>query len=543
MERNFHALANQKFDLLVCGGGIYGAWVAYDAALRGLRVAIVEQSDWASATSSASSKLIHGGLRYLESFDFKLVKKALTERDMLLAAAPHRIWPLHFGVPVYANGRIGSLQLKVGLMIYDFLAIRLNQDLKHHHLKREDFCTRFPFLKHSNLSSGFIYADAQTDDARLVLELIDGAIQAGAVCVNYCKLTSLIETDGRAIGATVQDQLRTQTVDIHARQIVYATGQWQAKECGSRLTKGVHLVLPAMEVNDALLLTAPSDGRVFFIIPWYGMTLVGTTDGDYHGDIEQVKVEEADVNYLLAAVNDFLKTAWTQADIINSYAGLRVLKGNEKAQDKQDAPSSISRDWELKTAANGVHYSVGGKITSAREDAASIVNNICAKLGKIKACSTIGKRFPWAPAGHPARDESMQDEAARDIVPLWDHSWIRMSSLQAVRLGVDQESSLWLVRRHGQRVTQVFEMLKNDPQLARRIVPNVPLIVADLLFCAGHEMVLHLPDLLRRRLPLLILAKLTAQDIQVIAQSVAPIMMWDEQTISNEVSACLNNVQ
>ena len=170
MERNFYALANQKFDLLVCGGGIYGAWVAYDAALRGLRVAIVEQSDWASATSSASSKLIHGGLRYLESFDFKLVKKALTERDMLLAVAPHRVWPLHFGVPVYANGRIGSLQLKVGLMIYDFLATRLNQDLKHHHLKRENFFTRFPFLKHSNLSSGFIYADAQTDDARLVLE-------------------------------------------------------------------------------------------------------------------------------------------------------------------------------------------------------------------------------------------------------------------------------------------------------------------------------------------------------------------------------------
>lgn len=542
MERNFHLLANQKFDLLVCGGGIYGAWVAYDAALRGLRVAIVEQSDWASATSSASSKLIHGGLRYLESFDFKLVKKALAERDMLLAAAPHRIWPLHFGVPVYANGRIGSLQLKVGLMIYDFLATRLNQALKHHHLKREDFCTRFPFLKHSNLSSGFIYADAQTDDARLVLELIDGAIQAGAVCVNYCKLTKLIEADGKAIGATVQDQLRTQTVDIHARQIVYATGQWQAGKCGSRLTKGVHLVLPAMGVNDALLLTTQSDGRVFFIIPWYGMTLVGTTDSDYHGDIEQVKVEEADVNYLLAAVNDFLRTAWTRADIINSYAGLRVLKGNEKAQDKQDAPSSVSRDWELKTAADGVHYSVGGKITSAREDAASIVNNICAQLGKIKACATIGKRFPWAPAGHPARGESMQDEAARDIVPLWDHAWIRMSCLQAVRLGVDQESSLWLVRRHGQRITQIFEMLKNDPQLARRIVPSVPLIVADLLFCAGHEMVLHLPDLLRRRLPLLILAKLTAQDIQAIAQSVAPIMMWDEQTISNEVSACLDGV-
>ncbi|MEQ1813765.1 MAG: glycerol-3-phosphate dehydrogenase/oxidase [Candidatus Nitrotoga sp.] len=536
MKRDFHSLINRKFDLLVCGGGIYGAWVAYDAALRGLRVAIVEQSDWANATSSASSKLIHGGLRYLESFDFKLVKKALAERDMLLIVAPHRVWPLHFGVPVYANGRIGSLQLKAGLMIYDFLATRLNQDLKHHYLKREDFCVRFPFLKHSNLNSGFIYADAQTDDARLVLELIDGATQAGAVCVNYCKLTKLIETEGRAIGATVQDQLSTQTVDIHARQIVYATGQWQAGECGSRLTKGVHLVLPATGVNDALLLTAQSDGRVFFIIPWYGMTLVGTTDSDYRGDIERVAVEEADVNYLLAAVNGFLRTAWTRTDIVNSYAGLRVLKGSGNAPGKQGAPSSISRDWELRTAANGVHYSVGGKITSAREDAASIVNNICAQLGKVQACATLGKRFPWAPAGHSAPGESIQDEAARD------HEWIRMSSLQAVRLGVDQESSLWLVRRHGQRVTRIFEMLKDDPQLARRIVSGVPLIAADLLFCAGHEMVLHLPDLLRRRLPLLILAKLTEQDIQTIAQTVAPIMMWDKQTINQEVSASLNSI-
>lgn len=536
MKRDFHSLANREFDLLVCGGGIYGAWVAYDAALRGLRVAIVEQNDWASATSSASSKLIHGGLRYLESFDFKLVRKSLAERDMLLTVAPHRVWPLHFGVPVYANGRIGALQLKAGLMIYDFLATGLDQNLKHHHLKRENFCTRFPFLKPSNLNNGFIYADAQTDDARLVLELIDGAIQAGAVCVNYCKLTGLIEEDGRAIGATIRDQPSTQTMDIHARQIVYATGQWQAGECGSRLTKGVHLVLPAMGVDDALLLTAPSDGRVFFIIPWYGMTLVGTTDSDYRGDIEQVTIEEADINYLLAAVNGFLRTAWTRADIVNSYAGLRVLRGSGNVQDKHGAPSSISRDWELKTAANGVHYSVGGKITSAREDAASIVNNVCAHLGKIKACATVGKRFPWAPAEHSATGESMWDEAARD------HEWIRMSSLQAVRLGVDQESSLWLVRRHGQRVSRIFEMLKNDPQLARRIVPGVPLIVADLLFCAGHEMVLHLPDLLRRRLPLLILAKLTEQDIQAIAQIVAPIMMWDRQTIGKEVSASLNSI-
>jgi len=527
MKRDFlalspHNLNQQKFDLLICGGGIYGAWVAYDAALRGLRVAIVEQGDWASATSSASSKLIHGGLRYLESYDFKLVKKALAERNMLLSAAPHRVWPLHFGVPVYADSRVGSWQLKMGLMLYDFLAVGLKKSMQHHHFQRDDFAARFPFLNNKNLNGGFIYADAQTDDARLVLELIAGAIQAGAVCVNYCQLTQLIEADGRAIGATVQDQITRQSVDVYARQIVYAAGQWQAAQSNSRLTKGVHLVLPPTHAKEALLLTAKSDGRVFFIIPWYGMTLLGTTDSDYRGDVEHVKVEQADIYYLLTAANDYLKTAWTQADIVNSYAGLRVLKRSDPTQDSRATPSSVSRDWELKTARNGVHYSVGGKITSAREDAASIVNEICIALKNTAPCATKGKPFPWTLQGASA------DDALRD------------ASKQAVQLGVDEESSEWLVRRHGQRVTEIFEMLKNNPKLAQRATPSAPFIYADLLFCARSEMVVHLPDLLRRRLPLLILAKLTVQDLHAIAAMVAPIMGWDERAIEEEIAACVS---
>ncbi len=522
MKRDFQSLVtqsadNKKFDLLICGGGIYGAWVAYDAALRGLRVAIVEQGDWASATSSASSKLIHGGLRYLESYDFKLVKKALAERSMLLSAAPHRVWPLHFGVPVYADSRVGSWRLKMGLMLYDFLAAGLRKSMQHHHFQCDDFSARFPFLNNKNLNGGFIYADAQTDDARLVLELIAGAMQAGAVCVNYCQLTQLLEADGRAIGATVQDQITQQSVAIHARQIVYAAGQWQAAQSNSRLTKGVHLVLPPTRAKEALLLTAKSDGRVFFIIPWYGMTLLGTTDNDYRGDVEHVKVEQTDINYLLTAANDYLKTAWTHADVVNSYAGLRVLKRSDKG-----TPSSVSRDWELKTTRNGVHYSVGGKITSAREDAASIVNEICIALKNTRPCATKGKPFPWTLQGASADDA------------------LRAARQQAVQLGVDEESSDWLVRRHGQRVTEIFGLLKNNSKLAQRIAPSVPFIYADLLFCARSEMVVHLPDLLRRRLPLLILTKLTVQDLHAIAAMVAPIMGWDERAIEEEVAACVS---
>ena len=289
MKRDFSLLADRQFDLLVCGGGIYGAWTAYDAALRGLSVAIVEQGDWASATSSASSKLIHGGLRYLESLDFKLVKKALAERQMLLAIAPHRVWPLRFGVPVYADSRIGTFQMRAGLSMYDLLADNPGPEMVHHHFDQKSFSTRFPFLASSGLKGGFTYGDAQTDDARLVLELISGAMHAGAVCVNYCKLTGWVEANGRVSGATVQDQLGHASTEIVARQIVNATGRWAAaSEQGRgwcRLDKGTHLVMPALPTEEALLLTAKSDGRVFFIIPWYGMTLLGTTDADYSGDL------------------------------------------------------------------------------------------------------------------------------------------------------------------------------------------------------------------------------------------------------------------
>ncbi len=267
MNRSFSSLTNTQFDLLVVGGGIYGAWTAYDAALRGLSVAIVEQGDWAGATSSASSKLIHGGLRYLESLDFKLVKKALAERQMLLAMAPHRVWPLRFGLPVYADSRVGTFQMKAGLFMYDSLADNLNPGMAHHHFDSPAFVGRFPFLAEGGLKGGFTYGDAQTDDARLVLELISGAMAAGAVCVNYCKLTEWIETDGRVSGATVLDQLDHASAEISARQIVCATGQWTAASAQGRgwcrLDKGTHLVMPALETDEALLLTAKSDGRVF----------------------------------------------------------------------------------------------------------------------------------------------------------------------------------------------------------------------------------------------------------------------------------------
>ena len=525
MKRDLAALQGHRFDLLVCGGGIYGAWTAYDAALRGLKVAIVDQHDWAGATSSSSSKLVHGGLRYLETYDFKLVRKALRERGLLLRNAPHRVWPLRFGVPLYTGGRIGALRLQAGLLLYDLLAGCMGKGMRHRRFPRSEFAAHFPALDKKELRGGYTYADAQTDDARLVLELIAGAMQVGAVCVNHCKVLQLVEQDGKACGALVEDQLTHTRIEVSAAHIVNTSGAWEAATPESnawcRLSKGVHLILPALDHDAALLLTAPVGGRVFFIIPWYGRTLLGTTDTDYRGDVAQVKVEADDITYLLASANYYLKTRWTEADVLGSYAGLRVLKKDGAAK---GSPSSLSRDWELHESHNGTLHSIGGKLTSSREDAASIVDTVCARLGIHAPCPTQSKMFPWAP---------QEDYAA----------WSTATCTQALQLGVDQESATWLLRRHGKHVVEIMRDVKNDPRLAERILPALPFIYADLLFCARNEMVVHLDDLLRRRIPLLILARLSADELQRLGDAVAPVLGWDVARLSREIETCRHEPQ
>ena len=523
MQRDFSQIKDQHFDVLICGGGVYGAWTAYDASLRGLKVAIVDQGDWACATSSASSKLIHGGLRYLETLNFKLVRKSLAERQMLLKTAQHLVWPLRFGIPVYNDSRIGSFLLNIGLTLYDFLAGSVPKDQHYRRYTRTDFAEHFPCLDSNGLIAGFSYLDAQTDDARFVLELIDGAQTVGAVCLNYCKVTGFLENNGQLCGAEIQDKVSGETTKVYATRLVNSTGQWSTRlqnksHCG-RLSKGIHLILPKTLGNEALLLTAKTDGRVFFIIPWYGLTLLGTTDNDYGGDIDHLTIEAEEVNYLLSEANRVLKTVnWTEQDIIGRYAGLRVLKPSANA-----SPSSISRDWELITSKNGLLSSIGGKLTSAREDAAFIVDTLCKNSGIKESCKTFGKPFPWLPIGDYQQ-------------------WADTTLKKAMALGIDTESAHWLLRRHGNRVSGVFELIKQDAELAKRILPALPFIVADLVFCAQHEMVVHLEDLLRRRLPLLILSKIAPAELQRLAIIAAKALAWDDDMMNKECNLCMQGL-
>ncbi len=517
MQRDFSQLDNQHFDVLICGGGIYGAWTAYDATLRGLKVAIVDQGDWASATSSASSKLIHGGLRYLESYDFKLVKKSLLERQMLLKVAPHRVWSLRFAVPVYKHSRLGSCLLHLALSLYDFLANELNKDQRYRHYNAADFVAHFSVLEPSNLTAGFSYLDAQTDDARLVLELISGASELGAVCVNYCQVAEFLTGHGQLHGAVIQDQLNNTLGKVYADQIVDTMGRWSPHqiECACRLSKGVHLVMPKVLNEEALLLTAHSDGRVFFIIPWYGRTLLGTTDSDYHGDINHLTVEQHEIDYLLNEANRVLKNAhWQAQDIIGSYAGLRVLQASP------DTPvSNISRDWHINRAPSGLLSSIGGKITSAREDVSHLVDALCEYTDWALPCSTFGRAFPWSPDS--------------------DYSQWRNAALSTAKnLNIDDESAHWLLRRHGKRVGDIFSLCEQQPDLSKRILPDLPFIMADMVFCAQQEMVVHLADLLRRRLPIMILAKLSSDELENLAQIAANVLGWSKERRDHEYADC-----
>jgi glycerol-3-phosphate dehydrogenase len=253
---------------------------------------------------------------------------------------------------------------------------------------------------------------------------------------------------------------------------------------------------------------------VFFIIPWYGRTLLGTTDTNYRGDIEHVVVEPGEVDYMLAAANRYLKTAWTTQDVIGSYAGVRVMKQSDDA-----SPSAVSRDWELKTAVNRLHYAVGGKLTSAREDATVIVDTVCLHLGVTNACATSDRDFPWKPK---------QDFAV----------WGQLQHAHAEHLGIDVECAKWLLHRHGNRVEQVFNIVEKNPHLGQRILTDLPFIYGDLLFCASDEMALHLSDLLRRRMPLLILARLSATQLRHLAVLVAPTMGWDADRVERELENC-----
>lgn len=492
MHRDVSALSSGRFDLLVVGGGIYGAWAALDAARRGISVALIERTDWGAGTSSASSKLIHGGLRYLEHGWFRLVRKTLKERERLVQLGPHRIRPLRVVLPVDRRGRRSAFQLGLGLTMYDWLAPRASAWASHRRLDQNELETTCGFLSARDLNGAFEYGDAVTDDARFVLEVVDGSIGAGVVAANHVEALALLRADSSVEGVSAEDRLTGQRFEIRARLTLATAGPWlagppfrtEAEPNLIRRAKGVHLVLPALPTDRAVLLTARSDGRPIFLIPWLGRTLVGTTDTPFEGPAGSERVEDRDVDYLLTESGRALvEQPWSESDVAGSFVGVRAMVSSRAAN-----PAAVPREWKLGEPARGLMLSLGGKLTSARVDAARAVDAVAHRLGRGLASSTTGSHpFPWAPDGVFA-------------------DWLDGAVDRGERLGLDSEAARSVALRHGRNVDRLHALLAAEPALAVRISAACPLVMAEVVHAARHEMAATVDDVLRRRVPIAILA-------------------------------------
>jgi len=521
MKREFGALRDRAFDLLVIGGGIYGAWTAYDAALRGLRVALVEKDDWSSGTSSASSKLIHGGLRYLEYMRFGLVRKSLDERRRLWRLAPHRVSPLRFVLPVYRGTRLGRWTLGAGLFVYDLLGGRGQPVPRHRSLSRERLLRGYGFLEPDGLSGGFRFGDCQTDDARFTLEIVDGAAGAGAVALNRARACELLLHGKRVTGARVEDLETGESLDVRAGVTVGCAGPWIDRLIGdstgsesrlARLSKGVHLLLPALPTDDAFLL-ASDDGRVVFVIPWYGHTLLGTTDTEFDGDPDRVAVDQEDVDFLLENANRALHgIQWTEDQISGSFAGLRALP------DVRGVPtSSVTRELSVEQPLPYLITTVGGKYTSARADAAEVVDRVVTMLGRrMPGCATAERPFPWCPE------------------PPFE-AWVASIAGVGRGLGFDEKTLHACLRRYGTRIHELFDAVRDEPRLAERIVAEEPFCLAEVAHAVRHEMARDLTDVLRRRVPLLLLRRLSREELARVAEVAVGPSGWTAERTAAEI--------
>src|SRR4051794_41006228 len=405
------ALASESFDVLVIGGGITGAGVALDAATRGYSVALVERSDFAIGTSSRSSKLVHGGLRYLQNFDLGLVREALLERQINVALAPHLVRPLPLIVPAFDGARPDRL-VGIGLNMYDVMAVdrisplarrRARDDVdwspaRHRVISGEEVAELLPALAARRPSGGYLFYDCQTDDARLVLTVLAEAERYGAVAVNGVDAVGLLEHDGRAVGARLRERESGRELEVRAANVVNATGVWadrlrpeelhdEAEVPVIRPSRGTHIIVPGGRLPLVAGAIAPAGGgRTIFVLPWLGQTLIGTTDNDYEGELMHVRPAGEDVSYLLEAVNAFFGSGLDPHDIAGAYAGVRPLISTGDPKKSVD----ISRKAELYETSSGMVTITGGKLTTWRRMAKMTVDRLVEREGREAPCRPGG---------------------------------------------------------------------------------------------------------------------------------------------------------
>lgn len=543
-------LANDQFDVVVIGGGVTGAGIALDAASRGLDVALIERDDFACGTSSRSSKMVHGGLRYLQNFDIALVREALIERRIMVELAPHLVWPTPFLVTAFEGERVDR-KIGVGLNMYDAMqrgqasrrvdkqrraelaGLSLRQykaefdekewtPERHRMIDGDEVKQRVPALSTRDPKAAYLFYDCQTDDVRLVLTILGEAERYGAVIANDTAADEIIERDGETVGVLARDTETGEQFELHARHVVNATGVWadqlttqHARETDVPVIKpsrGTHLTFASedLPLRKTALVVPAGEGRMMFTLPWMGRTLVGTTDVEYDGDLAHVAPPLDDVEYILRALNDYFGTELTTAQITGAYAGVRPLISTGDPKKSVD----ISRTSEMYETASGLITMTGGKLTTWRPMAEQVVDRLVARERLDAPCRT-----EEIPLGLPI------DVADLPVAP-----------------GLGDAAREHLVARYGYAANEVVSLIRSKPELAQPIVSDMPDVLAEVVMATRNEQARSIGDVLlrRTRLGLLSARELVAGsgDLPMAVGHVADLMAeelgWDDARKAHE---------
>ena len=528
-------MANEGVDILVVGGGITGAGVALDAAARGYRVGLVEKSDFASGTSSKSTKLVHGGIRYLAQFDFALVRESLVERGLLMRNAPFLVQPVGFLLPLYAGAKrpmgmpirppfgLGmGLLLRAGLLLYDLMSGRLGIK-RHRRISKATAERLYPCLNTHKLEEAFIYYDAQTDDSRLTATVIATAARHGALVANHAELKGFRQAGGKITAAIVEDGISGHSFTIPTGTVVNAGGAFAGRieELAGPSTikikpaKGVHLTVERQALKlgrGAVVLPETDDGRLLFMVPWGAHVTIGTTDTE-GGDIDRPRADNDDVAYLLRHVNRYMRCDLQESDIISAWAGYRSLVTSRRSS---KASSRLSRTHAVLDGPGGMVTIVGGKLTTYRRMAQDTIDHVARQQGKRVAHAT--ERLPLSGSEDWPR-------AHEDLKAAATQFHLRPDTVRRLAM-------------YGSSSRVILDLMRATPELAARIVPGLPYIMAEVVYACRYEMALNLADLLERRL------RISFEDRShgtQVAPTVAALMAeelgWDETEVHRQVNS------
>lgn len=516
-------LGRGQFDLIVIGGGITGVGIALDAASRGLTVALIEKDDFAYGTSSRSTKLIHGGLRYLKQLEFALVKEVGSERAIVHRLARHLVVPEKMLLPLYEKRGLGYGLTSLGLKIYDWLAGVKREDQRMM-LTKAQTLNHEPLLKAHDIKGGALYAEYRTDDARLTIEIAKEAARAGALLTNYVQATEFIYDQGKVCGVLTVDRINGQSITVKASAVVNAAGPWVDElrkvnqSLGGKslhLTKGVHIVVPyhRLPVRQSIYFDVP-DGRMIFAIPRGRITYVGTTDTDYKGSKDDVRVTADDVRYLLDAVNGAFPTVHLNAaDVESSWAGLRPL-----IHEDGKSASELSRKDEIFESDNGLISIAGGKLTGYRKMAERVVDLLEERVFSDRAlrpCTTEILTLAGFSFGSLTDVLHYSQEVASRVE----------------KLGLKGAAGAYLVHLYGKQADEILDSAEHQPCGD----PELKLTLAELKFAMDHEMIVHADDFLVRRTGLLFfdihrLVRVREAAIAAMAEALG----WDDERLDKE---------